>query len=285
MKVYTLQDVDLHFKPFFWKIHTRAWFSFFMRLWANMDYFLYTPFFSGFETRFAPASLSARRAVRRWVYRASICRVLWPEIIRISIISRSVSSNSLDIASWRRSWNLKSLILAFLVAFLIAQLIESGIILKTNSLSVFNFCNSARILRATGDRGIVLASPFFVFGKNTLRFLRLTLSHVRVDISVLLIAVARAKRITGRNSGLAFSRSLFSSSLSNRRVRPPVIFGLYTRLTGLIRLSIPQSMVATSKTRDKIFRSRRIVLAPTPSFSRSLMKSAISLLRIVARGL
>ena len=42
--------------------------------------------------RFAPASLSASRAVRKWVYLANICKVLCPVMDFISMTSRSVFS-------------------------------------------------------------------------------------------------------------------------------------------------------------------------------------------------
>ena len=83
---------------------------------------------------------------------------------------------------------------------------------------------------------------FWFCAKRQFVFLWPTLSHVRLAISVLIMAVARAKVITGRSCVLAFFKSRFSSPFSRRLVRPFAVLGLFTRLVGLVRLSIPQSV-------------------------------------------
>lgn len=70
---------------------------------------------------FLPANLSASRLVLKWLYLASICMALCPVMARISITSKSVFSKKRLVASWRRSWNRKSLIPALRAAMSILR--------------------------------------------------------------------------------------------------------------------------------------------------------------------
>lgn len=135
---------------------------------------------------------------------------------------------------------------------------------------------------AVGDRGTERGAPFFVLGKWTTPCLRSTLDHSIVAISSRLIPVSRANLITSSNGGVAASSSFFSSSLLSLRVLPPGSFGLLAFLMGFERLSIPQSDAATSKRRESIARSSRMVFGPAPSLVRKAMNSATSLVRMEA---
>lgn len=122
--------------------------------------------------------------------RLSMARLLWPLIAATSMTSSVPSSKNLLHASCLKSWKCKSRISSFCTMYRHVDFTPFCEYAKTRPAGLTPSLDSASLaLKLSGTSRFV---PFFVSGRWTTPFLRLTCSHFKLRISPCRIAVSNA---------------------------------------------------------------------------------------------
>ena len=158
-------------------------------------------------------------------------------------------SNSLDVASWRRSWKCRFWISNLLHSLLKAWERLSGNnenrgVSRIGAMFPEMLICSLRLTTAIEERGMVRGVSVFVRGMRRVWRLKSIWLLLICRISPLRIPVSNASMMLRLNSPFDADNSLFCSSASSRRERAFAVRGTDIAVTGFVLTNIPHSFDA-----------------------------------------